>query len=119
MLDKITRFLVVLLVILSNAAYADTQKEITHLLDFVANTACKYERNGTLYDGIEAQAHIKNKYYYFIEKISSAEDFIKYSATRSTLSGKKYKIFCEDMPVQYSGEWLLEALKDFRQNRSG
>ncbi len=90
-----------------------------YLLDFVANTACKYERNGTLYGGIEAQAHIKNKYYYFIEKISSAEDFIKYSATRSTLSGKKYKIFCEDMPVQYSGEWLLEALKDFRQNRSG
>jgi len=119
MLDKIIRLLVVLLVFLSNAAFADMQKEIMYLLDFVANTACKYERNGTLYGGIEAQAHIKNKYYYFIEKISSAEDFIKYSATRSTLSGEKYKIFCEDMPVQYSGEWLLEALKDFRQNRSG
>ncbi len=119
MLDKITRFLVVLLVILSNAAYADTQKEIAHLLDFVANTACKYERNGTLYDGIEAQAHIKKKYQYFIDKIKSAEDFIKYSATRSTISGKKYKIFCADMPVQNSADWLLKELKEFRQIRAG
>jgi len=105
--------------ILSNAAYADTQKEITHLLDFVANTACKYERNGTLYGGIEAQAHIKKKYQYFIDKIKSAEDFIKYSATQSTMSGKKYKILCENLPVQYSADWLLEELKNYRQSRSG
>jgi len=119
MLDKIIRFLVVLLVVVSNAAYADTRKEIAHLLDFVAYTECKYERNGTLYGGIEAQGHIKKKYHYFIDKINSAEDFIKYSATRSTMSGKKYKILCADMPVQYSGDWLLKELKKFRQSRSG
>jgi len=119
MLDKIIRFLVVLLMFLSNAAYADTQKEITHLLDFVANTTCKYERNGTIYDGVEAQIHIKKKYHYFIDKIKSAEDFIKYSATESTMSGKKYKILCADMPVQNSGDWLLEELKKIRQRRSG
>jgi hypothetical protein len=119
MLDKISRFLVILLVVLSTAAYADTQKEITHLLDFVANTACKYERNGTLYGGIEAQAHINKKYQYFIDKINSAEDFIKYSATRSTMSGKKYKILCANMPVQFSSDWLLEELKKYRQSRSG
>jgi len=119
MLNKIIRFLVVLLVILSTAAYADTQKEITHLLDFVANTACKFERNGTLYGGIEAQVHIKKKYQYSIDKINSAEDFIKYSATRSTISGKQYTILCADMPVQNSADWLLEELKKFRQSRSG
>jgi hypothetical protein len=105
-------------VILSNAAYADTQKEIAHLLDFVANTACKYERNGTLYSGIEAQGHIKRKYQYFMDKIKSAEDFIKYSATRSTMSGENYKILCVDMPVQNSADWLLEELKEFRQIRA-
>ncbi len=119
MLDKIIRFLVVLLVILSNAAYADTQKEIAHLLDFVANTACKYERNGTIYGGIEAHGHIKRKYQYFIDKIKSAEDFIKYSATQSTMSGRKYKILCENMPVQNSADWLLEELKYFRQSQAG
>ena len=119
MLDKIISFLIVLLMFLSNAAYADTQKEINHLLDFVANTTCKYERNGTIYDGVEAQIHIKKKYHYFIDKIISAEDFIKFSATRSTMSGNKYKILCVDMPVQNSADWLLEELKKFRQSRSG
>ena len=117
MLDKIIRFPVVFLMVLSSAAYADTQKEIAHLLDFVANTACKYERNGTLYSGIEAQGHIEKKYQYFINKIKSAEDFIKYSATESAMSGKKYKILCADMPMQYSGDWLLEELKKFRQSQ--
>ena len=119
MLDKIIRFLVVLLMLLSTAAFADTQNEIAHLLDFVANTACKYERNGTIYDGVEAQIHIKKKYHYFIDKIKSAEDFIKYSATRSTMSGKKYKILCADTPVQNSEDWLLEELKKFRQSQAG
>ena len=119
MRDKIIRFLVVLLVILSTAAYADTQTEITHLLEFVGNTACKFERNGTLYGGIEAQGHIKIKYQYFIDKINSAEDFIKYSATRSTFSGKKYTILCADMPMQFSSDWLLEELKKYRQSRLG
>ena len=119
MLDKIIRFLVVLLMLLSTSAYSDTQTEITHLLDFVANTTCKYERNGTIYDGVEAQIHIKKKYHYFIDKIKSSEDFIKYSATRSTMSGKKYKIFCANMPMQNSADWLLEELKKFRQSQSG
>ena len=105
--------------LLSTAAFADTQNEIAHLLDFVANTACKYERNGTIYDGVEAQIHIKKKYHYFIDKIKSAEDFIKYSATRSTMSGKKYKILCADTPVQNSEDWLLEELKKFRQSQAG
>ena len=38
---------------------ADTQQEIAHLLNFVANTTCQYERNGTMHDGVEAQKHIK------------------------------------------------------------
>jgi hypothetical protein len=106
-------------VVLSTAAYADTQKEIAHLLDFVANTSCKYERNGTIYGGIEAQGHIKRKYQYFIDKIKSAEDFIKYSATQSTMSGRKYKILCANMPVQNSADWLLDELKKFRQSQAG
>ncbi len=117
--DKIIKFLVILLVVVSAGALADTQKEIEHLLDFVANTSCKFERNGTLYGGIEAQGHINKKYQYFIDKIKSAEDFIKYSATRSTMSGKKYKILCPNMPAQNNADWLHDELKKFRQRRSG
>ena len=99
-------------------AIADTQQEINHLLEFVSNTSCQYERNGTVYDGARAEQHIKKKYAYFKDEIHSAEDFIKYSATKSTLSGKQYKIYCANMAVQNSSDWLLDELKKYRDSHS-
>ena len=99
-------------------AIADTQQEINHLLEFVSNTSCQYERNGTVYDGARAEQHIKKKYEYFKDEIHSAEDFIKYSATKSTLSGKQYKIHCANMAVQNSSDWLLDELKKYRDSHS-
>jgi hypothetical protein len=99
---------------------ADTQQEIDHLLDFVEKTSCKYERNGNVHTGIEAKEHIVKKYEYFKEKdkINSAEDFIKYSATKSELSGKKYKVYCPGRATQNSSDWLLEELKAYRKTHS-
>jgi len=119
MSGKFIKPVVIVLIVISGGAIADTQKEIEHLLSFVTNTSCKYERNGTLYDGGEAKNHIKNKYDYFTDKINSAEDFIKYSATKSTMSGKKYKIHCSNLPVQNSSDWLLVELTKFRASQPG
>ncbi len=116
--DNIIKFVVIILLVIPGVAIADTQKEIEHLLSFVANTSCKYERNGTLHDGTVAKTHIKNKYDYFLDKVNSAEDFIKYSATKSTMSGKIYTIHCANMPVQNSADWLLDELKKFRGSKT-
>ena len=97
---------------------ADTQQEINHLLEFVANTSCQYERNGSVYDGVRAEKHIKKKYEYFRDRINSAEDFIEYSATKSTMSGKQYKIHCDNMATQNSSDWLLNELKKYRDNQT-
>jgi hypothetical protein len=102
----------------TGAVIADTQQEINHLLEFVANTTCQYERNGSVYDGVRAEKHIKRKYEYFKDKINSAEDFIKYSATKSTMSGKQYKIHCENIATQNSSDWLLDELKKYRDGQS-
>ncbi len=118
MADNFIKSVVIVLIVLSGGAIADTQKEIEHLLSFVASTSCKYERNGTLHDGVDAQNHIKKKYDYFTDKINSAEDFIKYSATKSTMSGKNYKIHCANMPMQNSADWLLDELKKFRRSKT-
>ena len=99
-------------------AIADTQQEINHLLDFVASTTCQYERNGSVYDGARAVKHINRKYEYFKDEINSAEDFIKYSATKSTMSGKHYKIHCSNAPVQNSSDWLLDELKRYRESKA-
>jgi len=115
--DNIIKFVAITLLVISAGAIANTQKEIEHLLKFVANTSCKYERNGTLHDGTKAKNHIQKKYDYFLDKVNTAEDFIEYSATKSTMSGKTYKIHCTNMPVQNSADWLLDELKKFRRSQ--
>ncbi len=93
------------------AAMAD---EIEHLLRFVENTNCQYERNGEMYTGKEAAEHIKKKYNYFKEKIDTAEKFIELSATKSTLSGKYYMVHCNGKPKINSQKWLLQELENYR-----
>ena len=100
------------------SANADTQQEINHLLDYVANTDCQYDRNGRIYDGLEARDHINLKYEYYKDKIETTEDFIKYAATKSKLSGEKYKIHCPGYEPVYAGDWLLTELRIYRENNN-
>lgn len=107
----------ILLSLLSFNVFASTQDEIAHLLKFVETTECKYERNGTLHTGAEAVEHINKKYQYYADDIKSTEDFIKYSATKSKMSGKYYKIHCVNKAVVKSQEWLLIELKAYRKKK--
>ena len=94
------------------------EKEILYLLNTVKTTECLYERNGDRHTGPEAVKHIQKKYNYFKNDIHSAEDFIRLSATKSTMSGKKYHIICEGEPPYESGKWLLQQLQKYRLNRT-
>ena len=114
---QVIRAIILTLLLVAVDVAADTQEEINHLLGFVANTPCKYERNGTLYDGSQARDHINMKYEYYRDKVKTTEDFIKYSATKSTLSGKKYTIHCPGSEVMTASDWLLGELKAFRVAR--
>ncbi|WP_455202754.1 DUF5329 family protein, partial [Kaarinaea lacus] len=67
-------------------AYANKEAEIQHLLNFVENSQCTFIRNGSTHNGPDARAHIMKKYNYFKSRIDSAEEFIEYSATKSTMS---------------------------------
>ena len=108
--------LVLAMALLAGSVLADTREEIDHLLDFVANTSCKYDRNGTIHDGPEARDHINMKYEYHKKKVRTTEEFIKYSATKSMMSGKKYKIRCPGSEAVFASDWLLDELKTFREN---
>jgi len=96
---------------------ASTQDEINHLLTFVASTDCKYERNGTMHIGTEAVEHINKKYAYYSDDIESTEDFVKYSATKSKMSGKYYKIHCSNKASIKSKDWLLTELTVYRKSQ--
>ena len=87
--------LLLLISLLALPAFADSTAEINHLLNYVKTTECKYIRNGSVAHVVwMLLAHIKNKYDYFKDEIKSAEDFIRLSATKSTMSGSKYYILC-------------------------
>mgnify|MGYP000208564966 FL=1 len=95
---------------------AAPQQEIEHLLGFVKTTPCQYERNGTLHTGLEAVEHIQKKYDYFEDDIETAEDFIRYSATKSKMSGNKYRVLCGGQKPIYSQDWLLKELQLYRNS---
>ncbi len=105
-------------ILLINSSFADVPaeqlKEVSHLIAFVKNSPCIFNRNGAKYPGIESVEHIQRKYDYFRDDIASTEDFIKYSATKSTMSGKYYTVTCPDHQTIKSQDWLLNELKLFR-----
>ncbi|TQF68159.1 hypothetical protein FLM44_21050 [Pseudoalteromonas luteoviolacea] len=94
---------------------AQMSSEINHLLDYVEQSGCQYERNGSFHSAIDARAHITKKYKYYQDDIESTEDFIMYAASKSALSGKYYKIHCEGQNVVRSKDWLMIELNRFRQ----
>ena len=95
----------------------DAQMQIDHLLKFISQSACQFNRNGDWYEASEAAKHINKKYQYVLKKglIENAEDFIKYSATKSSMSGKAYKVKCGSDKEITSQNWLITELKTFRK----
>ena len=104
-----------LLFALSNpVSAASTNDEIEHLLNFVADSGCTFERNGSNYDSVEARAHIQRKYNHIKNKINNTEDFIKYAASKSSMSGRKYHATCSGQTIT-SEDWLTQELARYRQ----
>ena len=94
-------------------AARDWQTEITHLLDFIEESGCSFVRNGKEYDSVEARAHISKKYDYVKKRISSAEQFIAYAASKSSITGTPYQVTCGEATMP-SSAWLEEALQRYR-----
>jgi hypothetical protein len=115
---KMIKVIAFFIATVSMNVHSSTEDEINYLLNFVSTTDCKYERNGTMYNGVKAAAHIKRKYNYYLDDIKTTEDFIKLSATKSTMSGKYYKIHCQNKIAIKSQDWLLKALTSYRKKNS-
>ncbi|MDH4263807.1 MAG: DUF5329 domain-containing protein [Spirochaetia bacterium] len=106
--------------LLTNFIYADVPEkqkhEVEHLLNFVKNSPCVINRNGTDYNGVDALAHIQKKYDYFKDKISTTEQFIEYSATKSTMSDQHYTVKCKNNAPIKTRDWLLNELNTYRKS---
>lgn len=99
---------------MSSFLHADQlEKEIQYLKNHIKNSQLTFVRNGKKHTTKEALEHINKKHNYFRKKIKTAEDFIKYSASKSTFSGKKYQILKKDKSF-YAEDYLLDVLKKYR-----
>jgi len=117
---KILRFSIFTAVLsVHNLSFAEAPKEqiieIEHLLNFVKNSPCTFNRNGSKHPGKKSVGHIQRKYDYFKDDIKTSEDFIKYSATKSTMSGKYYTVSCPENTTIKAKDWLLNELELFRK----
>jgi hypothetical protein len=110
-------FICAILVFFATLCAQANPLEIQHLLTFVQNTDCQYERNGTYHSGKDARAHIQKKYDYYKDSITTTEDFIRLSASKSTMSGKAYQVHCPNKKAITSKQWLLRELNQFRQTQ--
>ncbi|HOP22351.1 MAG TPA: DUF5329 domain-containing protein [Gammaproteobacteria bacterium] len=110
--------ILILLFLFSISASADVPKEqqaeVQYLLNFVKTTSCEMIRNGKHHNGEKAASHIQRKYDYFRNKIKTTEDFIEYSASKSTMSGKEYFVQCGDELIK-TRDWLMTELNNFRK----
>lgn len=96
-------------------------EEIKHLLDYIARSGCTFIRNGNAYPAAEAYEHMAMKYNYAKSRIKTAEQFIEYIASRSSISGRAYQISCEGKTLAGetvpSASWLTAELNRFRSEQ--
>ena len=104
--------------LISNIAVADVPAnqviEVNHLLAFIKESGCIINRNGTDHPAVKGISHIEKKYDYFRDDITSTEEFIEYSATKSTMSGDFYMVSCPGKETIRTQDWLMTELKRFR-----
>jgi Family of unknown function (DUF5329) len=106
------------LVVPASAAMSPKQ-EIEALLTYVGGLkGASFVRNGTAYSAPEAEAHLRRKWSYAGSRLSTAEEFIRYCATKSSVSGVEYVIRFSDGREEPSARVLLNELQRIRAKSS-
>jgi Family of unknown function (DUF5329) len=91
-------------------------REIAALIEALGSSGCRFWRNGRWHEGSEARAHLQRKYDRARKRglAGSAEDFIERAASRSSLSGKPYRVRCPGQPDVDSRPWFRGILHRIR-----
>ena len=100
--------------LLGTAQAADSDPEVEYLLEFVEQSGCDFERNGSVHDSADAADHLRLKYRRGGKYVNNADQFIDRLASESSWTGKKYTVTCDGV-TEPSGEWLHRALEEHRE----
>lgn len=90
------------------------QQKIAYLIDAVASLKdATFIRNGSAYDAAHAADHLRLKLRFSGNRVKTAEDFITYCATGSSISGIKYSIRFTDGRSIDSATFLHGKLAEY------
>jgi len=96
------------------------QQKIAYLIDSVATLqGATFIRNGTEYNAERAADHMRLKLRFAGSRVKTAEDFITYCGTGSSMSGTKYTIRFQDGRVVDSAAFLQGKLAEYATRRLG
>lgn len=95
---------------------ATARHEIDGLMQALASSGCRFQRNGSWHDAGEARSHLQRKYDYLLRRglADTAEQFIERAASRSSLSGKPYRVACPGHAEQDAAPWFRQQLLRLR-----
>ncbi len=86
-------------------------------MDALSASGCRFQRNGSWYGATDARAHLQRKYDYLLKKnlADTAEQFIERAASKSSLSGRAYKVKCGGSE-QAASAWFHRQLQRLRSS---
>jgi hypothetical protein len=121
MKKNIPILLVVLVLLLVVRAYAQDSREaakIRYLLESVEGLeGAKFIRNGKAYDARSASNHLRLKLKNAGDRVRTAEDFIKFCGSKSSMTGAPYLIKLADGTTVKAEEFFRKKLMAFVQDR--
>jgi len=92
--------------------------EIRALIAALADSPCRFQRNGSWYDAPRAAAHLQRKYDYLRKRgqAGDAQQFIARAASTSSVSGRPYRVACPGQPERDAGPWFGDQLQVLRRH---
>ena len=116
-----TIFLVAIVLCVASIALARDAREqarIDFLLHTVETSAgVVFIRNGSEYDGHSAAQHLRRKLNYAGERIQTAEQFIQYCASESSMTHRKYSVRLADGTTVDSATYFAGLLREWDQQK--
>lgn len=99
-----------LVTLASTNVLADTESDVLYLIDQMQSSSCTFIRNGKEHTGQEAADHLRRKWDYAKDDVTSTQVFIDEVASKSWFTGKAYQVVCAENSSS-SADWLTQQLK--------
>lgn len=98
------------------APTAKAQGEIDAMIAGLGTSGCQFERNGSWHDAKAARDHLQKKYTYLRkhDMADTAELFIERGASKSSMSGKPYRVRCQGKAPETAERWFKQRLQILR-----